>query len=299
MGERHSSPNGVEQVGGDQPHRAHQRAAAFRRAPTTMNTNPSAINTSAGRHLGWRARLAAAPREQRPQARRTAAPRSTMNDGIDRLEPGRRHQKPKTIAVGALLREQVHRRRRLLEPRPEQDHEREDHQQRDHAVALLARAAAPARPSRPPWLRSAVGRVADAGADICDLSATYNAEPEHHPHARRRRSPSATPSAGSPPGSRTRRPQQRARVDAHVEDGEAGVAARIALAIELPDHRRHVGLEEARPDDDQHQAGEERAAIGGTARQKWPAAMIRPPINIARRVPSHRSARQPPSTGST
>src|SRR6185503_7871148 len=40
-------------------------------------------------------------------------------------------------------------------------------------------------------------------------------------------------------------PEDRAEVDAHVEDGEAGIAAAVSLVVEGADDRRDVRLEEA------------------------------------------------------
>jgi len=47
--------------------------------------------------------------------------------------------------------------------------------------------------------------------------------------------------------------EDRARVDPHVEDREAGVAPTVALLVEFADHRRDVGLEEAVTDRDERQ----------------------------------------------
>src|SRR5205085_139408 len=53
------------------------------------------------------------------------------------------------------------------------------------------------------------------------------------------------------------RAEECAGVDADVEDREARVATRIAFLVDLPDHRRHVRLEEPGPDDDETQPGVE------------------------------------------
>ena len=58
------------------------------------------------------------------------------------------------------------------------------------------------------------------------------------------------------------RGEQRAGVDAHVEDGEARVAARVVDAIQLPDHAGDVGLEQAVAGDDRGQADAEHPVIG-------------------------------------
>ena len=46
-------------------------------------------------------------------------------------------------------------------------------------------------------------------------------------------------------------PQRRAQVDAHVEDGEAGVAPRVVPLVERTHDAAHVGLEQARADHDE------------------------------------------------
>src|SRR5256886_11852020 len=50
------------------------------------------------------------------------------------------------------------------------------------------------------------------------------------------------------------RAQQRPEVDPHVEDREAGIATLVARRVQRADQGAHVGLEEARSDDDQRQA---------------------------------------------
>ncbi len=59
-----------------------------------------------------------------------------------------------------------------------------------------------------------------------------------------------------------------ADVDAHVEDGESAVPARIAgPVVEVPDHRGDVRLEQAGAERDQGQAREEGALAGQRQRQ--------------------------------
>ena len=50
--------------------------------------------------------------------------------------------------------------------------------------------------------------------------------------------------------------QNRSQVDAHIEDGEAGVAPPIALLVQRADDRRNVRLEETVADGDQRQSDE-------------------------------------------
>src|SRR5438445_632021 len=58
------------------------------------------------------------------------------------------------------------------------------------------------------------------------------------------------PAAAERPTPDARR-EEGAGVDADVKDGEAGVPAGVALAVELADHGGDVGLEETGADDDQ------------------------------------------------
>jgi hypothetical protein len=53
---------------------------------------------------------------------------------------------------------------------------------------------------------------------------------------------------------RGQRRQQRADVDAHVEDGEARVATLVAGGVQLADQGRDDRLEQAVADDDRGQA---------------------------------------------
>ena len=63
-------------------------------------------------------------------------------------------------------------------------------------------------------------------------------------------------------------PQDRAEVDAHVEDREAGVAAPVAVLVERPDDGRDVGLEEAVADRDQRERMSMIARSAGCARRR-------------------------------
>jgi hypothetical protein len=63
------------------------------------------------------------------------------------------------------------------------------------------------------------------------------------------------------------RPQQRAEVDPHIEDREAGVAPRAAFWIELPDHGADVGLQQSRSHHDQDEPGVKRMVRGNRQRE--------------------------------
>ncbi len=61
------------------------------------------------------------------------------------------------------------------------------------------------------------------------------------------------------------RRDEGAEVDPHVEDREAGVAARVVGRVELADDGADVRLEQSGADDDQHQPEVERRRAPG-----WP-----------------------------
>src|SRR5690349_2812690 len=54
------------------------------------------------------------------------------------------------------------------------------------------------------------------------------------------------------------RSDERAGVDAHVKNREAGIPSRSAFGIKVADDRGHVRLEQSRADDDEDQPDEER-----------------------------------------
>ena len=92
---------------------------------------------------------------------------------------------------------------------------------------------------------------------------------------------------------------ERADVDPHVEDREAGVAARAAFGIQVADDRRDVRLEQARAEDDEDEAEEERRGCANTdesAIERWPSAMSTPPVPDRAPQPEQRSAIQPPGS---
>ena len=66
------------------------------------------------------------------------------------------------------------------------------------------------------------------------------------------------------------RRDERAEVDAHVEDREAGVAARVAWRVELADDGADVRLQQAGADDDQQQAQRRRSRASGRHRDEVP-----------------------------
>ena len=59
------------------------------------------------------------------------------------------------------------------------------------------------------------------------------------------------------------RRDQRADIDPHVEDGEAGVAPRVVLGVERADQGADVGLEQPGADHDQREPEIERCERAG------------------------------------
>ena len=79
-------------------------------------------------------------------------------------------------------------------------------------------------------------------------------EPEHHAHAGG--GESVVPVEPLAEKAAHERPDGGTEIYAHVEDGEARIAARPALGIKVADHDAHVRLEQSRADDDENQAEE-------------------------------------------
>jgi hypothetical protein len=78
-------------------------------------------------------------------------------------------------------------------------------------------------------------------------------------HAERRQREAGMPAVVAGHDGHEHRSEERADVDADVEDREARVAARAAFGIELTDRGAHVGLEQTDAEDVADQAEEEEA----------------------------------------
>ena len=85
-----------------------------------------------------------------------------------------------------------------------------------------------------------------------------------------------------------------AEVDPHVEDGEAGVAPRVARAVELAHDRADVGFSRPVPRTISTRPAKKSGACRAEESSSGRRAMRMPPTSTARRRPSRRSAIQPP-----
>ncbi len=170
-------------------------------------------------------------------------------------------RKEPTCAPRVLFGEQVHEPARLLECRPEDHDEREDHE--DHAQAVLLdlrqRVLGAARHPEGTLRR----RLA---ADVADVALREGELDDHgKQHADAGREEADAPAVGGILAERRadERCEEGAGVDAHVEDDECAVAPPIALRIQVADHRRDVRLEEPVAEDEQQQADvETRRRVG-------------------------------------
>ena len=110
--------------------------------------------------------------------------------------------------------------------------------------------------------RSDSHRVAgrfDVGAHLL-LTQEKIDEADHHADAGRGEAVVEAEPLAQPAAHQRRR--RRADVDAHVEDGERAVAARVVLPVHAPDQRRDVGLEEAIARDEKAERRVERSERG-------------------------------------
>jgi len=99
-------------------------------------------------------------------------------------------------------------------------------------------------------------------ADDPAHAGDVNDEPQHHPHTRGREP--VVVAVGEAQPATDQRADERAEVDAHVEDRERTVTPFIVRAIQCTDLCRNVRLEESGTDDQTHQAGiEERHRLEG------------------------------------
>ena len=175
-----------------------------------------------------------------------------MKSGIERLEPAGRHQEGSHLAVGVLVGEQVHEAAGLLEGRPEDHDEGEDHEDHAQSLALDLRERLLLAARHPE--RSLGSRLA---ADVADVTLREGELDDHgQQHADARGEEAGAPAVGRVLAERRadERREERADVDAHVEDDEGTVAARVALRVEVAHHGRDVRLEEAVADAHEHEA---------------------------------------------
>jgi hypothetical protein len=87
---------------------------------------------------------------------------------------------------------------------------------------------------------------------------------------------------------------ERAGIDAHVEDGESGIAALVTACIQLANLRRDVRLEQAVADDDRGQADQEHGLVGHHHTNRPGCHETTAPTRIERWYPITRSATNPP-----
>ena len=90
------------------------------------------------------------------------------------------------------------------------------------------------------------------------------------------------------------RRQERADIDADIEDRIGAIAAMIARRIEAADLGRDIRLEAAVAEDQEQQCEKKSCS---TAIMKWPIAISTAPMTTVRRRPSTRSAKSPPKIG--
>ena len=211
-------------------------------------------------HLDRRRRILSAGAELAPEHRKRDAEQHD-EERVQRLEPSGRYREASCLPVRVLFREEVHQAAGLLERRPEDHDEREDHEDDAQAIPFdgSQRNLRAARHAE----RALRGRLA---ADVADIALREGELDDHREqHADAGREEADTPAVGRVLAERRadERREEGAGVDAHVEDRECAVTARIALRIEVADHRRDVRLEEPVAQDQEQEADvEARRRVG-------------------------------------
>lgn len=180
---------------------------------------------------------------------------------VDRLEPTCRHlvvpAEDGDVTVGLPLGKQREGGTRLLERHPEEDHEKE--QDEDHRDLF------PLFPSE--RRRDDVGAVGVLGdllalARLAEEPLAVEHDPDADEHADAGREEPPLKAVGLGESSAHERREERAKIDAHVEDRVRAVHARIMRPIiELGHRSRDVGLEEPVPDDEQTESRPEREGM--------------------------------------
>ena len=139
-------------------------------------------------------------------------------------------------------------------------------ERREAEAALDAARRGRTRARRPRRRPPAAGPTAGRSCGVSGFGGTSPAPPRYLRPATKNTSAIAMPTAATanpawyPPTARAAPDQERGReradVDAHVEDREARVAPRVVPVVQLADHARHVGLEQAGAEGHQHDAEE-------------------------------------------
>ena len=137
----------------------------------------------------------------------------------------------------------------------------------------------------------------DAGrAEVMSRSNRNWTSAERHPEAGSAKP--AAPAVGGRDDRHEPRAEQRAEVDAHVEDREAGVARAPPSGVELRRRPRSRSASAARRRAHDHQAQRRTRSAERTVSIKLPSTMMQPAPNTARCCPISRSAIQPPNSES-
>src|SRR5262249_47380118 len=142
--------------------------------------------------------------------------------GVHRLVPARRNREPEEVPARAAIRPELERVPLLLVHGPEEHAEERDRDERGDDASIAA-------PFLGRLLRDAHRRARRAHDDV-PTAEEVDEERDAHAHAGAREA--VVHSDLLPERSAHERREERARVDAHVEDRERLITAWIALAVE-------------------------------------------------------------------
>src|SRR5207245_7261951 len=124
----------VDEVGRDEPHRAHQRPGRARLSSRHQYGEPGSYADEPGRKLDRARRLARA--EAYPQPGEDRRERDD-EERVRRLEPAAREASSQDGVPGGAIGEEVERRSRLLELGPEQGRRQKEDSYRVQSLALV------------------------------------------------------------------------------------------------------------------------------------------------------------------
>ena len=194
-------------------------------------------------HLAHARRLAVTAALPRPEASQERH-QGHHHDGVEALVPGARNRDAEVGPVDLLVGPELHRVGLLLVHRPVDDVEEAEHDEGADHLALI-------RGQR---------RAGLLALELVRSEVTLPDQVEHQPdqHADTSGGEAVVPTEDLPQGSADERREDRAEVDAHVEDAEGAVAAGVVVGVEATDLRGDVRLEAAVAEHQAEQRQEEQ-----------------------------------------
>ena len=337
VGESHGReaqlPEGVQEVGEDQPGRQHLGTSEHAERGEIHRDEPEAEEDQAGAELGGRIQIPAAPPERDPQGGEHRRERDD-EERVHGLQPRGRHLPAEDVPIGIAVGEEIHRGAGLLVAGPESHRRRDQRHHHQHAPALdrgepreeeqiheVADAEHQHRPGSPGRHGDGVdfeharhderrserdGRgdrhhdlpgarlLARRGdARVAEVMARPHELGETYRHAERWNCETPAPAVAVREPADDQRPDERAEVDAHVEHRETGIAPGAAFRVERRHHGAGVRLQQPDADRDDEESQEED--VRAPERQHEVAAGDQHPARHDRALRAEKAVGDPPA----